>query len=192
MSDFKLSEKAEARIAELKRRYPNPQSALMPVLFIVQEEKGYVSTEGFSWIAEVFNVPVVRVQELVSFYTMYRQKPAGKYHIQVCRTLSCALNGAADLVECLQRRMQLKPHEISADGLWSYEVVECLGSCGSGPAAQINDTLFEKLNCNKLNQLIDRIEREQPDLSLSTVADRLGEGLPKEPRSQIWRSSNEA
>lgn len=188
---FQISEKAKTRLYELKRNYPEPQSAVMAALYLVQEELGYISEEGIVWISEQLQMPAIRVREMATFYTLYRTRPVGKYHVQLCRTLSCAVAGAPDLAGYLRQRLQIKPGEVSADGLWSYEFVECLGSCGTGPAAQINDTYFEKLNPEKLAALMDRIERELPDLSFSTVRDAFGAGLAGVPRSQIYRGPGE-
>ena len=117
---------------------------------------------------------------------MLHQRPVGKYHIQVCRTLSCALAGAPKLTEHLERRLGVQEGEVSADGRWSFEEVECLGSCGTGPVCQINDVYFEKLSAEKLDQLLDRLALEEPDLRYSAVREELGAGLADHPRSQAW------
>ncbi|MEI6518251.1 MAG: NAD(P)H-dependent oxidoreductase subunit E, partial [bacterium] len=119
------------------------------------------------------------------FYTMYYKKPVGRYHVQVCRTLPCALRGAKRISQFLREHLGLKPGEVSADGTWSFEEVECLGSCGTAPMCQINDIFFENLNEEKLTKLLDRIEKESPDLRFSTVRDQLGAGLKGCPQSEI-------
>lgn len=182
---MRLSEAAEQRIETIKKRYPNPKSAIMSALYIAQEELGFVSKDAIGWVAERIGVPPVQVMEVATFYTMYYKKPVGKYHVQVCRTLSCALVGAKKLSEHLQKRLHLEPHEVSADGMWSYEEVECLGSCGTAPMCQINDRFFEKLTPERLEEILKLIEQERPDLSLSTIKDSLGEGLAQFPKSQI-------
>ncbi len=189
--EFKLSDRALNRFEEIKRRYPKPESAVMQALFLVQEEHGCISDEAIVWVAEALGISPIHVRELVTFYTMYRPAPLGRYHIQLCRTLSCAVCGTPALVKYLEQRLGTKPKEVSADGFWSYELVECLGSCGSGPAAQINDTYFEKLTPERLGAIMDRIEKELPDLSFSTAEDKLGDGLAGEPRSQVYRGPGE-
>ena len=113
----------------------------------------------------------------LSFYTMYYKKQVGKYHIQLCRTLSCALRGMKELTQSVHERLKIKPGEVTSDGVFSYEEVECLGSCGTAPMCQINDRFFENLSVESLMALIDRIQKEQPDLSLSSVNEKLGDGL---------------
>jgi NADH dehydrogenase (ubiquinone) flavoprotein 2 len=116
---------------------------------------------------------------------MYYKKPVGRYHIQVCRTLPCALRGARRVSEFLHNYLGLQPGEVSKDGMWSFEEVECLGSCGTAPMCQINDVFFENLTDEKLTALLKRIEKEKPDLRFSTVRDELGSGLEGCPKSEI-------
>jgi NADH-quinone oxidoreductase subunit E len=181
----KLSPLAEQRIEEIKRLYPDPKSAVMPALYLAQEELGHITPAAIDWVAEKVGMAPVHVMEVATFYTMYYKKPVGKYHVQVCRTLACALCGARKLSARLKERLGLKPNEVSADGMWSYEEVECLGSCGTAPMAEINDTFFENLTPEKLDQVLDQIAKEQPDLRFSTLRDSLGEGLKGRPKSEV-------
>ncbi|MDR2337745.1 MAG: NADH-quinone oxidoreductase subunit NuoE [Deltaproteobacteria bacterium] len=177
MISEQISEQTEKKLKEIIAQYPDPKSTVIAALYLVQEEKGYLSNEAMLWVAEKLDLPAVRVKEVATFYSMFRQQAVGKYHIQLCRTLSCMVTGSKALLEKIKTRLKLRPHEVSADGMWSYEEVECLGSCGSGPAMLINDTLFEHLTPEKLNNIINRIEAEQPDLSYSTLKETLGQGL---------------
>lgn len=172
-----LSDAAKKRVEELKNYYPDKKSAVMPLLQLVQEEQGFISDDAILWVAEEVDISPVHVRELVTFYTMYTTKPRGKYHFQVCRTLSCAVLGSKRIVEALKQRLGVTAGEVTADGMFSFEQVECLGSCGTGPMCEINDTYFENLSEEKINQIVDRIIAEQPDLSFSTVHDKLGEGF---------------
>ena len=181
----KLSDAAERRIEEIKKRYPDARSAVMAALYIAQEELGHVNQQAILWASDKVGLSPVHVLEVATFYTMYYKRPVGKYHVQVCRTLSCALRGAKQISECLHKRLHLKPGEVSADGMWSFEEVECLGSCGTAPMVEINDTYFENLTPEKLNKLLDEIERVKPDLRLSMVRDQLGAGLPGRPKSEV-------
>lgn len=181
----KLSEKAETRIKECIERYPSKRSAIMAALHIAQEELGWINDRAVAWVASRIDVPPVQVREVATFYTMYYKKPVGKYHVQICRTLSCALCGAKKLTQHFHEKLGLKPGEVSSDGLWSFEEVECLGSCGSAPMCEINDTYFENLTVEKFDKLLDRIEKEKPELRFSTIQDRLGDGLKGLPKSEI-------
>jgi NADH-quinone oxidoreductase subunit E len=184
----KLSDGAEARAQEFIARYPQTRSAVMPLLYLAQEELGFINQQAVEWVAQKISLPPVQVWEVATFYTMYYKKPVGRYHIQVCRTLPCALRGAKKISQFVHERLGLQPGEVSADGMWSFEEVECLGSCGTAPMCQINDHFFENLTEEKLDQLLTRIQTEQPDLRLSTVKDDMGTGLSGCPKSQIIES----
>ena len=181
----RFSSEAEARIAEIIKQYPDRKSAIMSALYIVQEERGYLDQQGIEWISEKIGVAPVHVMEVATFYTMYYKKPVGKYHFQICRTLSCALCGGKQITEYLQKRLGIQAGEISKDGMWSFEEVECLGSCGTAPMIEINDTYFENLTLEKLESVINLIEERKPDLRLSTVRDQLGAGLVEFPKSEV-------
>ena len=183
--ELKLSELAEKRIEEIKALYPNARSAVMPALFIAQEELGYINDRAIDWVSQKIGIPPVQVMEVATFYTMYYKKPVGKYHIQVCRTLSCALCGSKEITEYVKNRLAILPQEVSKDGFWSYEEVECLGSCGTAPMCQINDCFFENLTPQKLEDIMKRIEQEKPDMRFSTLEDKLAEGLKGHTKSEI-------
>lgn len=180
-----LSEAAERRALEIIPLYPQSRSAVMPLLYIAQEELGHITQEAVEWVGAKLGIPPVQVWEVATFYTMYYKRPVGKYHFQVCRTLPCALRGAKLVSEYLHQRFGLKPGEVSADGMWSFEEVECLGSCGTAPMCQVNDVFFENLSEEKLGEIIARIEKEKPDLRFSTIRDELGAGLARCPKSEI-------
>lgn len=185
VDSVKLSTAAEAKLTEVIARYPSIRSAIMPALFIAQEELGWISDEAIRWVSERLAISPAHVLEVATFYTMYYKKPVGRYHVQVCRTLSCMLVGAKSLADHLGKRFGVKAGEVTADGMWSFEEVECLGSCGTGPMAQINDVFFEKLTPEKLDAVLDRIAQELPDLRFSNIKEELGQGLADCPRSCV-------
>ena len=186
MSDVtEIHKEALTRVEALKKMYPQSRSAIMPALYIAQEIFGFISDEAVSFVSSALQVPAVQVREVASFYTMYYKKPVGKYHFQVCRTLSCAICGMCKLTETLHHKFGIKPGEVTADGMFSYEEVECLGSCGTAPMIQVNDLYFEKLNPEKLTDLISKITKEKPDLRFSTLKDTIGEGLAGYAKSEV-------
>lgn len=181
-----MPEAAENRIQEIISRYPEKKSAIMPALYIAQEVHGWLTDDAYNWVSERLGLAKAHVVQVATFYTMYYKKPVGLYHVQICRTLSCMLCGSRSVVKRIKERLALASGEVSADGLWSYEEVECLGSCGTAPMVQINDVFFEKLTVEALDQIMDRIEKEKPDLRYSTIREELGGGLADMPRSQVW------
>lgn len=180
-----FSDRAHQRAEEITALYPQKRSAVMPLLYIAQEECGYITQQAVDWVANKLDMPPMQVWEVATFYTMYYKKPVGKYHVQVCRTLPCALRGAKKIGEHVFQRLGIRPGEVSKDGLWSFEEVECLGSCGTAPMCQINDVYFENLTEEKLDAIFARIEKEKPDLRFSTLKDELGNGMSDHARSQI-------
>lgn len=188
----RLSESAEVRVSEAAGRYPDKKSAVMPALYIAQEELGWLKPEAIRWVADRIGLSESHVVEVASFYTMYYKEPVGKYHVQVCRTLSCMICGARELTEALHSRLGVSAKQITQDGMWSYEEVECLGSCGTAPMVEINDVYFENLSPQQLYKLMDRIELEKPDLRYSEVQKKLGGGLPDLSRSEAWLPKSNA
>ena len=136
-------------------KYPEPRAALLPVLWEVQRAKGYIDHEAEAWVGKRLGVSPAHVHGSVTFYTMYKQQPSGKYHIQVCTTLSCMLRGSDDLLGHLERRLGIKPGEVTPDGKFSLVRVECLGSCGTAPMFQLNDDYHEDLTTDAVDRLLD-------------------------------------
>lgn len=149
-----------ARIDEVITHYPIKRSAALPLLHLVQEDQGYVSQEAVAWIAAKLELQPINVYELVTFYPMFRQHPIGRRHIKVCRTLSCALNGSYKVCEQFEKEFGAHRGEISSDGDVTIEFVECLASCGSGPAVMIDDELHERVDGDKARALAEQIKAE--------------------------------
>jgi len=150
-----LGPEFEARVDEIVARYPEARAALLPVLWEVQRARGSVDLESEAWVARRLGVSEAHVHGCVTFYTMYKQKPSGKYHIQVCTTLSCMLRGSDELVRHLEKKLGISPGETTPDGRFSLVRVECLGSCGTAPMFQLNDDYYENLTLDKVDQLLD-------------------------------------
>ena len=138
-------------------KYPQgrQQSAVIPILWLVQKQEGWVSEPAIRTIAELLHMPVIRVFEVATFYTMFQLEPVGtKALIQVCGTTPCMLRGSNDLIKVCKDKIGPKNHR-SADGKFSWEEVECLGACVNAPMAQINDYYYEDLTAESLGQIID-------------------------------------
>lgn len=149
-----------AKIDEVITHYPVPRSAALPLLHLVQEDQGYVSPEAIEWIAARLGLQPINIDELVTFYPMFRQKPIGRRHIRVCRTLSCALMGAYRTCAEFEKQFNTYRGEVSPDGEVTIEFVECLASCGTAPVVMIDEELHEKVDPAKACQLAVRIKAE--------------------------------
>jgi NADH-quinone oxidoreductase subunit E len=152
---FRLPAEREARIDDLQRRYPTKQATLLPVLWELQEERGFVDERAMEYASARCDVPPAHVYSVVTFYTMYHRKPVGKHHIQVCRNISCCILGAEPIIDLVQKRLGIKPGETTGDGRFSLELVECLAGCSSAPVIQINREYHENLTLEKVNTILD-------------------------------------
>jgi NADH-quinone oxidoreductase subunit E len=156
-----LSTGAKEKILQLKSRYPQPQSALLPALHLAQREcDGWLSDEVMAQVAEVMGLPLAKVRSVASFYTMFNRQPVGKYLVQVCTNLSCSLLGAEHIVEHLKRKLGTEVGETTPDGLFTLLEVECLGACGTAPMMQINDTYYENLTIERVDDILDQLAKE--------------------------------
>jgi NADH-quinone oxidoreductase subunit E len=153
-----LSDATRKRIADLTAKYPQPRSALIPALQLAQVEAGYLSEDLVSEIAGMFKLTPGEVFEVASFYSMLFKKPVGKYVIQVCTNISCLLRKSDQIMEHLQKRLGIRPGETTPDRRFTLLEVECLASCGTAPAAQINDGYHENLTIEKLDQILDDLK----------------------------------
>ncbi len=142
---FKLSPECDAFIKKESTRYETVHSAIIPALFRVQQELGWVPPEAVSHISGLLKVPDSHVNEVLYFYTMFNKEPVGKLHVQVCTNVSCAMNGARELHESLCKHFNVENGQISKDGKVTVSKVECLGSCGTAPMMQVNDNYYENL-----------------------------------------------
>jgi NADH-quinone oxidoreductase subunit E len=148
----------ESRIEAALLEYPQPQSALLAVLHLLQAERGYIADEDIEYAARRVDVPVAHVAGVVSFYTMFRRKPPGRHHLQVCRTLSCQLRGCREIVAHLRKRLGITEGGVTSDGRFSLVTVECLGSCDTAPMMQVNDDYHEGLTIERLDALLDSMK----------------------------------
>jgi NADH-quinone oxidoreductase subunit E len=141
-------------------KYPDRRSALMPVLHAVQQDQGYLSNEAAEWVAQKIGISPMAVLSVITFYPYYRQHPIGKRHIRVCRTLSCAMAGAAKVCDAMLAEFQTELNATSPDGEVTIEYAECLASCGSAPVLLVDEQLHENLDEAKARALCQRIKSE--------------------------------
>jgi len=148
------------QIDEVITHYPVKRSAVLMLLHAIQEDVGYISQEAIEWIAQKLELQPINVYEVVTFYPMFRQKPIGRRHIKVCRTLSCALMGGYKTCETFEKEFNTHRGEVSPDGEVTIEFVECLASCGTAPVVMIDDDLHEKVDVAKAKQLSASLKQE--------------------------------
>jgi NADH-quinone oxidoreductase subunit E len=153
--EFKFTEENIKRIEASKKKYPTSRAAIMDVLYIAQEQNGFISQEVMKEVASVLEIDAVDVVGVVSFYTMYHQKPVGKFHIQVCTNVSCMLRGGYDILSGVVDKLGIKLNEVTKDGKFSIEEVECMGSCGTAPMIAVNEEFYENLTKEKVNQILE-------------------------------------
>lgn len=152
-----FSPEVEAEIDRHIAKYPVIRSAILPLMFIVQRERGYLDPPGVSYLAKRLKLRITDIWEVATFYSMIHTKPIGKYHIQVCKTLSCKLLGSGKITEYCAKKLGIKVGETTSDGKFSLSEVECLGSCGTAPMFQINFDYHENLTPEKVDQILDSL-----------------------------------
>ena len=157
---FAVPPQLEAELNELVTHYPQKRSASLMFLHALQEHFGHISKEAVEWVAARLDLQPINVYELVTFYPMFRQQPAGKYQIKVCRTLSCALGGSHQLRDYFCKRLGLdtRAHglQTTKDGKFSVEFVECLASCGTAPVMMCNDDFHEGVSYEKADEILGK------------------------------------
>ena len=142
-------------------KYPpgRQASAIIPLLWRAQEQEGWLSRPAVEHVADLLDMAHIRAYEVATFYFMFHLQPVGSVaHIQVCGTTTCMICGAEDLVEACRRKIAAKPHELSKDGKFSWEEVECLGACANAPMVQIGKDYYEDLSADDLSRIIDELE----------------------------------
>jgi NADH-quinone oxidoreductase subunit E len=155
---FRIPAALEAEFDEVIARYPVKRSAALMVLHAIQDHFGWISREAVEWTAAKLGLEPINIYELVTFYPMFRQRPAGKYQIKVCRTLSCALGGSDELHRHFCRQLGLDPRQsgpqTTPDGKFTIEFVECLASCGTAPVMMINDAFYEGVKQERADEIL--------------------------------------
>ncbi len=150
-----LSDAAKLKISQAGKKYPKIKSAILPALHIAYEEHGYLSDQMYEEISQILGLKFIEVAEAASFYTMFPKAKRGKYLLQVCRNISCALLGSHHLRDYLLEKLGVRLGETTADGLFTVVEVECLGSCTTAPMMQVNQHYYENLTVEKVDRLIE-------------------------------------
>jgi NADH-quinone oxidoreductase E subunit len=150
-----FSDTARRELEAIISRYPNKEAAILPALHLAQKEFGYISDDAITHVADLLGFTPARIEGVATFYTMYNRKPVGRYHLQICRNISCSLMGAEHLIDHVSKKLGVKPGETTRDGKFTLSQAECLGSCGTAPVMQVNDDYHEELTEEKIDALLD-------------------------------------
>ena len=158
---MQLSPQLAAKFEKLQNSYPLRRSALIPMLLYAQDEFGYVTDEMVVEIAQRLKLETVQVEETLSYYTMLHRKPIGRNHVQVCSNVSCMLRGGTELLAHAKRRLEIGNKEVTSDGVFSLEEVECIGACTGAPAVQVNYDFHHFVTPEQLDKLLDGLRKNQ-------------------------------
>jgi len=155
-----FSPENEKKLDEYISHYPIKRSAVLPALFLAQDEHGYVTDEDVKYLARRLDMRVNEVEEIVTFYSMYSREPIGKYKLQVCRTISCMLAGAKDITKHLCGKLNVDVGETTPDGKFTVQEVECLGYCDLAPVLQVNFDYHEQITPEQAGKIVDQLARK--------------------------------
>ncbi len=156
-----FSPEIEAEIDWHLAKYPVMRSAILPLMFIVQRERGYLDPPGVAYLAKRLGLRITDIWEVATFYSMIHTAPIGRYHIQICKTLSCKIMGEPRITEHVCNKLGIKPGQTTADGQFTVSLVECLGSCGTAPMLQVGFDYYENLTTGKVDEILDRLSQKE-------------------------------
>jgi NADH-quinone oxidoreductase subunit E len=156
---FALSADREKELDDILTRYPNKMGACIPALHLCQAQNGYVSDEVVDYVAKRLDLATSHVKGVVTFYTLFNQKPVGKHQVWVCRTLPCALRGAGSLLAHCERKLGIHAGETTSDGAITLRTAECLASCGTAPMIQVDQTYHENLTPERVDKILDDLRK---------------------------------
>jgi NADH-quinone oxidoreductase E subunit len=156
---FELSQEIQKRInEEIIPRYPRKKSAILPILWEIQEEHGYISREGMLYTAEILEMPPAHVFGVLTFYTMFEQEPIGKFHLQVCRTATCEIMGCKEISQKIKDKIGIESGQTSEDQIFTFTEVECLASCELAPMMQVNKDNYGPLTPEIVDVMLDELK----------------------------------
>ena len=145
---------------KLRERFPEgfESSLVLPCVRRIQEDRGYVADSDIEELAAYLGVPQIQIEEVLSFYTQFRRKPIGRWHLQFCHNVSCSMNGAERILAHVEKRLGIQPGQTTPDGRYTLSTAECLGSCGTAPMMMVNDGYHENLTCAKVDELLESLK----------------------------------
>jgi NADH-quinone oxidoreductase subunit E len=154
---FALSADRDRELEAILARYPTKMAACIAALHLCQDQHGYVDDDVMLFVANRLDLPPAHIKGVVTFYTLFNQKPVGKHQVWVCRTLPCALRGSGKILDRCEERLGIHAGETSKDGKVTLRSAECLASCGTAPMMQVDKEYFENLTIEKVDEILDRL-----------------------------------
>jgi NADH-quinone oxidoreductase E subunit len=155
-----FDDKELKEVESIKKRYPDSKSALLPVLWMVQEKESWISNDAMKYVGDLLKIPYEHILGVVTFYTVFNNQPVGKYNLQICTNVSCMLRGGYDLFQFISEKLGVKNKETTNDGMFTIEEVECLGSCATAPMMQVNNKeYYENLTKEKVEELLEHFRK---------------------------------
>ena len=158
---MKFSDQLEQRFADMITHYPSKRSVLVPILLYVQDELGEITDDAIRELAQRVDLTELEVRNVITYYSMMRTHPIGKYNFQVCTNVSCLLRGGEEILEHCEKRLGVGNKESTPDGLFHVEEVECIGACSWAPAIMLNYEYHENVTAQKIDELIDGIRKKE-------------------------------
>ena len=156
---FEFTPENQQRFEQIISQYPRKRAAMLPTLHLAQEQNGHISPEVEAYVADLLEVPVVDVHEVLTFYTLFSDKPRGRHHVRVCGSLSCWIRGSDDVSKTLREKLGIEDGEITEDGRISWETVpDCLGACEMAPMIQVDGHFEGNLTEEKIEQIVDELK----------------------------------
>ena len=157
-TEYKIPENIVTKIEDIAQKFPDKNSAVLPALHLTQDEFGWLPGSAVTQLAKILNTTPNKLYSVITFYTMFNEKPVGRYHIQICRNVSCSLLGSKHIIEHVTHKLQIKPGETTNDKKFTLSLVECLGACGTAPVMMVNDKYFENLTNEKIDNILNSFE----------------------------------
>jgi len=158
-----FSKSVEKEFQELLQKYPSKRSALLPALYVVQRELGWLAPEGIEYVGNLIGLSPAQVTEVATFYLMFYSKPVGRNVIWVCQNLSCTLRGAEQVIEHIEKKLNIKVGETTPDKKFTLFRQECLASCDTAPMMQVNDDYEENLTLARVDEILDRLSSKKEE-----------------------------
>jgi len=169
--------KSSQDIAQIRKRYPTNQAALIPVLFVAQREFSVLTPAVLELVAATLGLPVTKVAATATFYTMFNKEPVGRFHVQVCKNISCYLRGSDEVTRAFEDELDIDVGTTSSDGCFTLSEVECLAACGRAPVVQVNETYHEWVTPNEAVTLVEQLRARTRRTTSSALLDINALGL---------------